>query len=88
MVFLNKMPMMAVLRFMIIYPMPFDLPQVISIEAPNYLTHLSFRIYSMMFSTTIIGLVLGYLYKPRAWCTVCPIGQLTTDLTNHINKQK
>lgn len=27
--------------------------------------------------TTIIGVVLGFVYSPRAWCTFCPMGSLS-----------
>ncbi len=26
--------------------------------------------------TTIIGIILGLIYKPRAWCQICPMGTL------------
>ncbi|ERJ11294.1 hypothetical protein [Haloplasma contractile] len=65
---------MEAVRFMIAFRIPWQLPQFIHI--PNispWAVHLSFRIYSMMFSTTVIGLLLGFLYRPRTWCTVCPV---------------
>lgn len=55
----------------------FELPQLLNLNAPVWLTHLSYRFYSMMISTTILGLLLGLMYKPRTWCTICPISTVS-----------
>jgi polyferredoxin len=34
--------------------------------------------FRMVFITTIIGIVLGIIYKHRAWCMFCPMGSLST----------
>ncbi|WP_313134957.1 hypothetical protein [Anaerocolumna sp.] len=71
-------PAMEIVRFLIIIPIPFRMPQLIDIiEIAPWVTHLSYRFYSMMMTTTILGLVLGLLYKPRTWCTVCPIATIS-----------
>lgn len=69
-------------RFLIMFPWPFDLPQLLSFPVPPPLLHFSYRIYSMMFTSTIIGLILGFLYKPRTWCIICPINTLTSKDSN------
>ncbi len=33
--------------------------------------------WNIIFVTTLVGIVLGYLYSPRAWCTFCPMGSLS-----------
>jgi len=65
-------------RFLIFLPLAVDFPQLIELTgtAP-WVTHLSYRLFSMMMTTTVLGLALSYLYKPRAWCTVCPINTLS-----------
>ncbi len=71
-------PAMEYLRFLIIIPVPFQLPQVIdTISLIPWLTHLSYRFYSMMMTTTFLGLLLAFLYKPRTWCTICPIATIS-----------
>ena len=30
-----------------------------------------------MLTSTIIGLVVNTLFKPRAWCSFCPMGTMT-----------
>lgn len=33
--------------------------------------------WNIIFVTTIVGVVLGVVYSPRAWCTFCPMGTLS-----------
>jgi polyferredoxin len=65
-------------RFLIVIFLPWKLPQLLALgQAYGWVIHLSYRIYSMMFTTTVIGLLLGFLFMPRTWCTVCPINTLS-----------
>lgn len=78
MVFRGRIDAMEKVRFMIAFQLPWNMPQLINISSiPNWAVHLSFRIYSMMFTTTVLGLFLGLLYKPRTWCTVCPVNTIS-----------
>jgi hypothetical protein len=66
------------LRFFIVFPIPFKLPQLIELNnVLPWITHMAYRFYSMMMTTTIIGLVLAFVYKPRTWCTICPISTIS-----------
>ncbi|BES65129.1 4Fe-4S binding protein [Gottschalkiaceae bacterium SANA] len=78
MVSLGRVAPIDYLRFLIAFPIPIDLPQLIRVDLSPWFLHLSFRIYSMMLTSTTIGLILGFLYVPRAWCVICPIQTLTT----------
>ena len=67
------------LRFFIVFPIPYKLPQLFSLNnMVPWITHLSYRFYSMMMTTTIIGLVMAFIYKPRTWCTICPISTISS----------
>ncbi len=77
MVGLGRIEPMIYLRFLIAFKIPIELPQMFAWDAPNYLLHLGYRFYSMMLTTTTVGLMLGTLYRPRAWCNICPIQTLT-----------
>ena len=69
---------MEYLRFLIVFPIPFRMPQLIGLaNFLPWLTHLSYRIYSMMMTATVLGLIMSKLYKSRSWCVVCPIGALS-----------
>lgn len=74
MVFKGRAESMENIRFLLAFQLPWDIPQLLdSSGIPSWAVHLSYRIYSMMFTTTTIGLLLGWIYKPRTWCTICPI---------------
>jgi polyferredoxin len=74
----GRIPAMEYLRFLIFLPLPFEMPQLIRLEEVlPWITHLSYRFYSMMMTTTVLGLLLAVLYKPRSWCTICPIATVS-----------
>ncbi len=78
MVFAGRIPLMDKVRFMIAFQLPWDMPQFLSFGVfPDWAIHLSFRIYSMMFTTTVLGLILAWLFKPKTWCTICPINTIS-----------
>ena len=33
--------------------------------------------WNIILVTTIVGIVLGFIYAPRTWCTFCPMGTLS-----------
>ena len=69
---------METVRFLIAFQFPWEMPQLLNISnIPSWAVHLSFRVYSMMFTTTVIGLLLGWMYKPRTWCTICPVNTIS-----------
>lgn len=37
----------------------------------------AFGFYSIMLTSTLIGLVVMALFKPRSWCVFCPMGTMT-----------
>jgi len=44
---------------------------------PAWVAQYSFGFYSLMLTSTIIGLFVMVLYKPRTWCAFCPMGTMT-----------
>ena len=45
--------------------------------APDWVAKFSFGFYSLMLTSTIIGLIVNTLFKPRVWCSFCPMGTMT-----------
>ena len=45
--------------------------------APDWVVQFSFGFYSLMLTSALIGLVVMALYRPRTWCTFCPMGTMT-----------
>ena len=43
----------------------------------DWIAQFSFGFYSLMLTSTIIGILMMVLYKPRTWCTFCPMGTMT-----------
>ena len=45
--------------------------------------------HSLMLTSLLLGLIVMVLYKPRTWCTFCPMGTMTQGickLKNNENK--
>ena len=42
----------------------------------DWIAQFSFGFYSLMLTSTIIGLIVMALYKPRTWCSFCPMGTM------------
>ena len=45
--------------------------------AADWVAQFSFGFYSIMLTSTIIGMAVMALFKPRTWCTFCPMGTMT-----------
>jgi hypothetical protein len=41
---------------------------------------------SMCITSTVIAVILGVLFKPKSWCTVCPLGTIQTMTFNTSQK--
>lgn len=78
MVSLGRINPIEQVRFLIAFSLPIQLPQLLEISIGEPFIHLGYRLYSMMFTSVIIGSVLGIIYKPRTWCSICPVNTLTT----------
>ena len=37
----------------------------------------AFGFYSIMLTSTLLGLITMVLFKPRSWCVYCPMGTMT-----------
>jgi len=75
------------LRYLIAIKIPFDMLQLIELNTVlPWITHLSYRFYSMMMTTTTLGLILALIYKPRTWCTICPIATISDIYIYNIEK--
>jgi hypothetical protein len=87
MVFKGRREALENIRFLLVFQFPWDIPQLLNLGTmPNWIVHLSFRIYSMMFTTTVLGLILSWIFKPRTWCTICPINTISDISLKKINR--
>jgi len=42
-----------------------------------WIVQFSFCFYSLMLTSTFLGIITMALYKPRSWCVYCPMGTMT-----------
>lgn len=42
-----------------------------------WVAQFAFGFYSVMLTSTVLGLITMALYKPRSWCVYCPMGTMT-----------
>jgi len=83
----GAIPSMNFLRFLLIFPIHVEIPQLIEFSnISSWVTHLAYRFYSMMMTTTFLGLILLFVYKPRTWCTICPIATVSEVYIRKISK--
>ncbi|MDO5132733.1 MAG: 4Fe-4S binding protein [Eubacteriales bacterium] len=43
----------------------------------DWIAQFSFGFYSLMLTSTLIGLIVMVLFRPRTWCSFCPMGSMT-----------
>ncbi len=43
----------------------------------TWIVQFAFGFYSMMLTSTILGIITMILYKPNSWCVYCPMGTMT-----------
>jgi len=52
----------------------------------DWVAQYSFGFYSLMLTSTLIGLILMVIYRPRTWCSFCPMGTMTQGICKLKNK--
>ncbi len=46
-------------------------------SSPAWAAQYAFGFYSLMLTSALLGLILMALYRPRTWCSFCPMGTMT-----------
>lgn len=46
-------------------------------DIPLWISQFAFGFYSVMLTSTVLGLITNILFKPRSWCIYCPMGTMT-----------
>ncbi len=47
---------------------------------PEWAVQFAFGFYSLMLTSSALGLVTMALFKPRSWCVYCPMGTMTQSI--------
>ena len=69
------------------FRVPWDWAYTIG-TAPDWAAQFAFGFYSLMLTSTLIGLIVMALYRPRTWCSFCPMGTMTQAICKIKNKNK
>ncbi|MHC1748685.1 MAG: 4Fe-4S binding protein [Cellulosilyticaceae bacterium] len=51
-----------------------------------WVSQFAFGFYSVMLTSTVLGIITMILYKPRSWCVYCPMGTMTQEICRLKNK--
>lgn len=46
-------------------------------SSSDWMGQFAFGFYSIMLTSTVLGIVTMLLFKPRSWCVYCPMGSMT-----------
>lgn len=55
---------------------------------PVWMAQFAFGFYSLMLTSTLLGVITMLLFKPRSWCVYCPMGTMTQTICKVKNGQK
>ena len=48
-----------------------------NLKLSPWIIQFAFGMYSIMFTSSILGFVTMLIYRPRTWCVYCPMGTMT-----------
>ncbi len=68
-------PLNQVVTLLWTFKLPWDWMNV-SLVHPG-VAQFSYGLYSVMLTSSLLGFVTMYLYRPRSWCSYCPMGTMT-----------
>lgn len=67
------------------FKVAWDTPNISGVDP--WVVQFAFGFYSMMLTSGIIGITMMYLYRPRTWCSFCPIGTMTQEINKVMHKK-
>lgn len=78
----GRIASMEYIRLLMVFAFPGPLPSLLP-WSPGipWLTHLAYRVYSLMLTSTLVGLGLAWIWRSRTWCLICPVGNLSQRLS-------
>lgn len=77
----GRIKIMDSVRLFIFFRIPVNMPQIFDFSfVSDFIIHFSYRLYSIMLSSTILGTTLALLFKPKSWCAICPMNTLSSAL--------
>ncbi|MDO5406648.1 MAG: 4Fe-4S binding protein [Eubacteriales bacterium] len=55
---------------------------------PPWVAQFAFGFYSVMLTSTVLGMITMMLFKPRSWCVYCPMGTMTQGICTLKNRSR
>lgn len=52
------------------------IPWFVKSGAPDWILQFAYGFYSLMLTSTMLGILTMLVYKPRTWCVYCPMGTM------------
>ncbi|MEG0295718.1 MAG: 4Fe-4S binding protein [Clostridium sp.] len=83
-VFQNTATLKEVITILWTFKMPWNFTDLSNITP--WIAQFAFGFYSVMLTSTILGILTMLLYKPRSWCVYCPMGTMTQGICLLKNK--
>lgn len=84
-VFQGARDLKEVITLLWTFKVPWNAPEIPGV-AP-WAVQFAFGFYSMMLTSGIIGTASMYFYRPRSWCSFCPIGTMTQEINKVMHKK-
>ena len=53
------------------------IPWFVKSGAQDWILQFAYGFYSLMLTSTMLGILTMLVYKPRTWCVYCPMGTMT-----------
>lgn len=75
-VFAGTSDVRQVVKLLWTFRLPWHFAYHGTIFAP-WVAQFAFGFYSLMLTSTVLGLITMILFKPRSWCVYCPMGTMT-----------
>ena len=57
-------------------------------SATPWMAQFAFGFYSVMLTSTVLGIISLLLWKPRSWCVYCPMGTMTQTICRIKHNEK
>lgn len=85
MVFEGSRNLREVITILWTFKFAWNAPEIVGVSP--WIVQFAFGFYSMMLTSAIIGITTMHFYRPRTWCTFCPIGTMTQEINKVMNKK-
>lgn len=84
-VFAGSSGVKEIVKMLWTFNLPWNFAYHGTIFAP-WVAQFAFGFYSLMLTSTVLGLIMMMLYKPRSWCVYCPMGTMTQGICKLKNR--